>query len=166
MAGGIGVAVVVALLVIAAFLGRKGLRSGFSRVAEQTERAVVIRRFLASRKELERVFFEMAAASGKPKGLRWEQCDFQPETTFVLDKMTGEPTAFVETTIRFSAIEGGGMEEVQAVGNLRHATAVFHFHAGNWGTGGRALFNMTPGEAVRHFAAQYELLPEEASKTE
>jgi hypothetical protein len=112
--------------------------------------------FLLQRERLEAKFFELASATGKPKGLQWEDCDFQSPVSFVRDRGSGQLSAFVEVTIRFTAVEGGGMEHVQAVGNLRNATAVFHYHHGQWGTGGRALFNMNPTEAIQHFQAQFE----------
>ena len=40
-------------------------------------------------------------------------------------RRSGELSAFVSVTIGFEAIEGGDMEDVEAVGNLRAATAVF-----------------------------------------
>lgn len=115
--------------------------------------------FSLQRERLEAKFFELARSTGKPKGLSWEDCDFHDEVKFVRDKSSGQLSAFVEVTIRFTAIEGGGMEHVAAVGNLRNATAVFHYHHGQWGTGGRALFNMNPTEAIAHFQAQYEPIP-------
>lgn len=118
--------------------------------------------FHLQRERLEAKFFELASSSGKPKGLCWEGCDFANAVSFVRDRKTGQLTAFVETTISFSAIEGGGMEHVEAVSNLRNATAVFHYHRGQWGSGGRALFNMNPLEAIAHFQAQYEPFPTRA----
>lgn len=115
--------------------------------------------FLLQRERLEAKFFHLASSSGKPKGLTWDDCDFQSAVSFVRDKSTGQLSAFVEVTIRFSAVLGGGMEDVAAVGNLRNATAVFHYQHGQWGTGGRALFNMNPREAIQHFQAQYEPIP-------
>jgi hypothetical protein len=112
--------------------------------------------FKLQRERLEVKFLELASASGKPKGLRWNGCEFHSPVAFARDKESGDLSAFVEVTIRFTAVEGGGMENVQAVSNLRHATAVFHYHRGQWGTGGRALFNMTPDEALVHFSEQYE----------
>ncbi len=61
-------------------------------------------------------------------------------------------------TIRFEAVEGGDMEGVAAVGNLRQATAVFHFARGGWHTAGRAVFNLTPAETLEHFKNQYEAI--------
>ena len=65
-------------------------------------------------------------------------------------------TAFVAVNIRFEAIEGGDMEDVEAVGLLRDAAALFHYQTGSWGTGGRALFNMNPADAISRLNGQYE----------
>ena len=54
-------------------------------------------------------------------------------------------------TISFEAIEGGGMEEVEAVGNLRAATAVFTWKNGQWTTQGRAVFNLEPREVLERY---------------
>jgi hypothetical protein len=54
----------------------------------------------------------------------------------------------VAVTIGFEAIEGGGMEEVEAVSNLRAATAVFTHNGRHWTTLGRAVFNLEPREVV------------------
>ena len=67
--------------------------------------------------------------------------------------------ALAGVTIQFEAIEGGDMEGVAAVGNLRNASAVFFYHRGQWHTTGKAVFNLNPDEALTHFAAQYERLP-------
>ena len=71
---------------------------------------------------------------------------------FAVDRVSGELYAFVAATISFSAIEGGGMEEVEAVGNLRAATAVFVHRDGRWTTDGRVVFNLDPAGAVSHYA--------------
>ena len=112
--------------------------------------------FLLQRERLEAKFLDLASATGKPKGLKWEGCEFHAPVALARDRNSRRLTAFVEVTIRFSAIEGGGMEEVEAVSNLRHATAIFHYDRGQWGSGGRALFNMNPREAIEHFQEQFE----------
>jgi hypothetical protein len=48
------------------------------------------------------------------------------------------------------------MEGLPAVGNLRQASGVFFWRGGRWRTAGRAVFNLTPGEALAHFKGQYE----------
>ena len=65
-------------------------------------------------------------------------------------------------TISFEAVPGGGMEEVEAVGNLRAATAVFRVDKGHWATDGRAIFNLNPAEAVRYYQDNLELVCDES----
>src|SRR5262249_28422585 len=101
-------------------------------------------------------FIKAAAATGKPRGLRWKDCQWDNGVEFVRDKTTRQLAALVAVTIQFEAIEGGDMEGLPAVGNLRNASAVFFFHTGNWHTAGRAVFNMNPDEAINHFKNQYE----------
>ena len=48
------------------------------------------------------------------------------------------------------------MEGLEAVGNLRNASAVFFFQDGRWQTSGRVIYNLNPDEAVTHFSAGYE----------
>ncbi len=48
------------------------------------------------------------------------------------------------------------MEDVEAVGNLRAATAVFFYDGKKWTTSGRALFNLNPSEAIRHYRHELE----------
>lgn len=116
------------------------------------------RRFRVQREQLEAKFFDLASSLGKPRGLRWLDCEWNNHVTFARDTTSGLLTAFVAVNIRFEAIEGGDMEDVQAVGTVRDAAAVFHYQRGNWGTGGRALFNMNPQDALERLSGQFEPL--------
>jgi hypothetical protein len=87
--------------------------------ARRMERA--LRTFVRDRPKLESLFFEKAASSGKPRGLAWKSCAFQNGVTLARDRANGEVVGLVGVTIAFEAVEGGGMEEVEAVGNLRGA---------------------------------------------
>ena len=146
--------VAAVLFVIAAVLLRKPVRAWREqRVADRGRRD-----FRLQREVLEAKFFDLAAASGKPRGLRWIDCDWLETVTFARDKQTGLLTAFVAVNISFEAIEGGDMEDVAAVSNIRDAAAVFHYQKGHWGTGGRALFNMNPNDALDRLQGQYEPL--------
>lgn len=126
---------------------------------QQVRRA--IQSFRLRREMLEAKFLDLARAQGKPRGLRWIDCDWLDAVTFAKDKSTGLVTAFVGINIRFEAIEGSDMEDVAAVGTVRDAVALFHYQTGNWGTGGRALFNMNPQDAIARLVSQYEPLPAE-----
>ncbi|MCS6977693.1 MAG: hypothetical protein NZM31_11900 [Gemmatales bacterium] len=139
---------------VAVFLAWKPLRNWFREV--QAERAREL--FTLQRERLEAKFLEAANASGKPRGLRWADCDWASEVRYVRDRRSGEIFALVEVAVRFEAIPDGPMEDWPAVRDIRQATGVFFFHKGQWHTHGRALFNMTPDQAVNHFGGQYESL--------
>lgn len=64
----------------------------------------------------------------------------------------------VGVTIAFEAIVGGGMEEVEAVGNLRAATAVFTWNGREWTTVGRAVFNLEPAEVLERYSTNLDLI--------
>ena len=112
--------------------------------------------FHTQRQSLEKAFFQTASNTGKPRGLRWKACQWNDEIEWLRDKQTDQMMALVGVTISFEAIEGGDMEGIAAVGNLRNATAVFFVQGGAWQTSGRVVFNLNPGEAVAHFQAGYE----------
>lgn len=115
-----------------------------------------IARFRLQREMLEAKFFDIASGLGKPRGLRWIDCDWEDTYTLARDRKTGLLTAFAAVNIRFEAIEGGDMVDVEAVDKIRTAAAVFHFQRGNWGTGGKALFNLAPEEALTRLESQFE----------
>ncbi|MBY0230504.1 MAG: hypothetical protein K2W96_14560 [Gemmataceae bacterium] len=112
--------------------------------------------FERERASLQEAFFALAAGSGKPRGLRWKSMDWQPATEFARDKPTRKLVMLVGVVIAFEAIEGGDMEGVEAVGNLREASALFVFDKGKWTPTGRTLFNLAPADVLARFAAQYE----------
>ena len=112
--------------------------------------------FVEHREALERVFFEAASTSGKPRGLRWKALEWEPGLELARDKQTGELVGLVGVNVSFEAVEGGDMEDVAAVGLLRNATAVFFLHRGVWRTTGKVIMNLNPDEAIRHFGALFE----------
>lgn len=142
--------IVVAVIVggVAAFVLRRRLK--------RKRRAEARERFPALRPDVERQFFEAASASGKPRGLRWKDVQFHEGQVFAVDRVSGALYALVGATISFEAIEGGPMEDVEAVGNLRAATAVFVFQNGRWTTDGRAVFNLLPEETVDRYQSALE----------
>lgn len=112
--------------------------------------------FHAQRDSLQAHFLELASRGGKPRGLIWKKCDWQPAVRFARDRQSRQLTALAGVEIHFEAVAGGDMEDVAAVGTIRDASAVFHYHDGAWGTGGRALFNMNPDGAMERLSAQFE----------
>lgn len=112
--------------------------------------------FKLRRETLEAKFYDLATSLGKPRGLKWATCEWKEPVEFVRERDTGLLTAFASVEISFEAIEGGDMEDVAAVSDIRDASAVFHYADGNWGTGGKALFNMNPATAVEKLTHQFE----------
>jgi hypothetical protein len=125
-------------------------------LAREAEARHAHKLFQQQREHLEARFLHAAAASGKPRGLRWLACDWESPILLVRERRSGELHALVGVTIQFEAVAGSDMEGLPAVGNLRNASGVFFFHRGQWHTNGRAVFNMNPSEAVEHFKQQYE----------
>ena len=142
---------VLLLLILAALLWRPIRKR---RLAREVARGVA--QFRLKREQLEAKFFDLAVSRGKPRGLRWIECDWQDGVAFARDLQSGMLTALVAVNIRFEAIEGGDMEDVEAVGLIRDAAAVFHYQKGRWGTGGKALFNMNPQDALTRLEGQFE----------
>jgi hypothetical protein len=152
-------AVAVALLAISVLIAL-AWRPVRTRLREN-QLARARRDFHRQRERLEAKFLMLAARSGKPRGLDWVRCDFEDDVIYARHRQSGELSAFVGVTIGFEAIEGGGMEDVEAVGNLRAGTAVFRVERGHWQTDGRALFNLTPAEAVDYYQDNLELVAKE-----
>lgn len=145
LAGAALFAVIVAIYIV----------RGWRRVQES--RTVQAREIFHRRREwLEAEFLSRAAKSGRPRGLEWVDCDFEDDVAFARGRQNGQLHALVGVTIRFEAVVGGDMEHVEAVGNLRSATAVFRFDQDHWHTEGRTVFNLSPEETIQHFAHELE----------
>jgi len=123
----------------------------FRKQQNQRRRDEAMQNFGALKSQLQAEFSRKAAQSGKPRGLRWKECELHDRHVFAQDRVTGELYALVGATISFEAIEGGPMEDVEAVGNLRAGSAVFVFREGKWTTDGRTVFNLLPSDAIEHY---------------
>lgn len=134
-----------------------------SRLAAQFRQAR--RDFSLQREQLEAKFFSLAAESGRPRGLRWIRCDFEDQVSFARDRASRELSALVAVTVGFEAVEGGGMEEVEAVSNLRAATAVFRYSPQGWFTEGRAMFNLSPHQAIDYYKSTLEPVSDVSSSS-
>ena len=129
------------------------------RTAQQRAKRQLARlEFDEGRDQLAGKFLQAAAATGKPRGLRWKHCQLHQDELFAADRANGDFYALVAATISFEAIPGGGMEDVEAVSNLRCATAIFAYRAGQWTTDGRVVFNLEPSQALEHYQESLQLL--------
>ena len=51
--------------------------------------------FQGMREQLEAKFLQRAALSGKPRGLRWADCEFEHDVAYARDRQTGQLCALV-----------------------------------------------------------------------
>jgi hypothetical protein len=115
--------------------------------------------FRLQKERLEELVLKSAAATGKPRGLRWVSCRFADNFTLVRDRATRRLAALIPVTVQFDPIPGGEMVEVEAATEPRQATAVLHFRRGEWVSDGRTLFNVTPTDALRLHAREFDAVP-------
>lgn len=123
-----------------------------------------LNQFHRRREWLEAKFFDVAAQRGSPRGLKWSEIDFDNAVVFARDRRDGQLAALVGVSIQFEAIEGGGMEDVEAVANRKAASAVFRHRGTEWTTEGRAIFNLTPSEAIEYYQSELERLETDRPK--
>jgi hypothetical protein len=113
--------------------------------------------FIDNQATLQQRFFSIVSQSGKPKGLTWKSCNFDETTIWAIEKQSANLHALLATVIHFDAIPGGPMEDVEAVGNARIATAIFFYNGESWDTRGDILFNLEPHEVLTRHCDDYDL---------
>ena len=119
------------------------------------------RRFHAQRERLEAKFIQLAAAHANPDAPQWTDCTFDDDVAYVRSRTTGELSAFVAVTIATEDADDAPRGAADVIGNLQAGTAVFRFDHDHWETDGRAILNLTPSEAVRHYRNDIEVVEEE-----
>ncbi len=149
-----GVVLGVALGIAGWLLWRRG-----QQVRRQRRRQQAMQEFRLRREQLEAQFVQAVSGSGRPRGLLWKNVEFADEVTFAQRRDSPHLVALVAITVAFEAEPGGPMEEVEAVGRLRSATAVFVEGPRGWEAPGRVLFNLQPQQALEHFAHELQPLP-------
>jgi hypothetical protein len=121
--------------------------------------ALATAEFARRRPTLQEDFRAAANVSGKPRGLRWKSCDFQDSLTLARDRANGQLIGLAGATVAFEAVAGGGMEEVEAVDNLRAATAILTWSGHEWTTTGKAAFNLEPREVLERYRESLTAIP-------
>ncbi len=172
-----------AVMAVAGFLVAAGLY--FVAVCKRTQQVrrerrthEAVERFPIDRERLEAEFLDRVQSLKRPRGLKWGDIRWHDDVRFAVlqsgkaelagTRDDAEPVvlAFVSVSVRFEAVEGGGMEDVQAVSEWRDATAVFRFMEGRWQTDGQVLFNMGPEDALRRLAGECEAIPTATPSTD
>ncbi len=125
--------------------------------------AVVKRRFHAQRERLEAKFVQLAATSTNLETRRWADCSFADDVAYVRNRATGELAAFVAVTISPEDAPSVGALSLDAGSNSSAGTAIFRFDRDHWETDGRAILNLNPAEAVRHYRDEFEVVSQEVA---
>jgi hypothetical protein len=122
------------------------------------------RRFHVQREWLEAKFIQLAGAHAAPDAPRWTDCTFADDVSYVQNRATGELSAFVAVTISSEEVGRSSNGASEAVGNLQAGTAVFRFDRDHWETDGKAILNLNPTEAARHYGEEFEIIGEELAR--
>lgn len=130
--------------------------------AVQVERAREL--FRLQHERFEEQLLVAAAATGKPRGLRWVGCAITGDAVLARDAATRGILALVPVTIRFEPDEGSDLADNPAAREPRPATAVFTFARGQWHTDGRVVFNLDPHKAAAHFERTLTVLDERRAR--
>ena len=94
-------------------------------------------------------------------GPRWTDCDFDDDVAYARSRASGRLSALVAVTIEMDAMESPSFLPDSLSGDLRDATAVFHFDGKRWDTDGRAIFNLTPTQAIHFYQRDLEMVAQE-----
>ena len=109
-------------------------------------------RFRLQREHLEAKFLKLACGRLGPDVPHWADCEFDDDVAYVRSRATGELSALVAVTLTPDAL---------ADSDCQTATAVFRFDRDHWETDGRAILNLSPGEAIQFFHDDLEIVEEE-----
>jgi hypothetical protein len=134
------------------------MKAGLERVRFAEAR----RDFHRQRERLEAKFVQLGTVAERGDAPRWVDCEFEDDVAFARNRTTGELSAFVGVTIVMEDPGGHSVSIEDLAGRYRSATAVFRFNGRRWDTEGKAIFNLTPTEAIRFYHRELELVAQEA----
>lgn len=119
------------------------------------------RDFHRQRERLEAKFVQLGMSVDRPTVPRWVDCEFEDDVTYARSRITGELSAFVAVILEMDGTAVRNLAIGEGTGHFRGGTAVFRFDRGHWHTDGRAIFNLSPTEAIRFYHRDLELVGQE-----
>lgn len=123
------------------------------------------RDFHRHRERLEAKFMILGMTENRPPEDRWNDCRFDDDVAYARSRASGELSAFVAVAIHLDIPSDSlTLETTDLDGTSCAATAVFRFDGSHWDTDGRAIFNLTPTEAIHFFERDLELVGQELSR--
>ncbi len=127
----------------------------------ETRFAEACRDFHLQRERLEAKFMILGMIEDRAVEDRWSDCRFDDDVAYARSRASGELSAFVAVTIRLDEPSNPVMIESDLGDPSCEATAVFRFDGRHWDTEGRAIFNLTPTEAIHFFERDLEMVGQE-----
>ena len=121
--------------------------------------AVARRDFHRQRERLEAKFVSLGQVGAS--GPHWTDCDFDDDVAYARSRSSGRLSALVAVAIEMDAMDGPSFLPDSSYRDLRNATAVFHFDGESWDTDGRAIFNLTPTQAIHFYQRDLEMVAQE-----
>ena len=152
---------IVLVVIVCVVVGAALIWRPFSAARREARFAETCRDFHRQRERLEAKFVQLGTAGAKSDGPRWSDCYFDDDVAYARNRSTGELSAFVAVTIEMEDPEGRAASTPVLGGSLRSATAVFRFDRDHWETDGRAIFNLTPTEAIHFYQRDLEMIGQE-----
>ncbi len=119
------------------------------------------RDFHRQRERLEAKFVQLGMSAKRPTAPRWVDGEFEDDVTYARSRTSGELSAFVAVTLEMDISADRSLTAGEGTGHFRGGTAVFRFDHGHWHTDGRAIFNLSPTEAIRFYQRDLELVGQE-----
>ena len=119
------------------------------------------RDFHRYRERLEAKFMILGMTEDRAAEDRWSDCRFDDDVAYARSRASGELSAFVAVTIHLDGPSDPQFVESDLGASSCEATAVFRFDGRHWDTEGRAIFNLTPTEAIHFFERDLEMLGQE-----
>lgn len=152
MAGAIAILVAMGIAIVL-----RPLRASWRQARFEEARRV----FHRQRERLEAKFIQLGINANRPAVPRWVDCEFEDDVTYARSRATGELSAFVAVTLEMDVSADRSLPPGEGTGHFRDGTAVFRFDRGHWQTDGRAIFNLSPTEAIRFYHRDLELVGQE-----
>ncbi len=121
--------------------------------------AVARRDFHFQRERLEAKFVSLGHLG--TSGPHWADCDFDDDVAYARSRRSGRLSALVAVTLEVEDTDDLSFLPESRSRDLRNATAMFHFNGEHWDTEGRAIFNLTPTQAINYYQPDLEMVAQE-----
>jgi hypothetical protein len=121
--------------------------------------AAARRDFHYQRERLEAKFVSLGHVGAR--GQHWIDGDFDDDVAYARSRASGQLSALVLVSIEMAGMDDPTFSPDGVEREFRNATAVFFFDGERWDTDGRAIFNLTPTQAIHFYHPDLEMVAHE-----